>query len=416
MAKTVLCVDIGSSSLKAALIDQNGDVIAYSKQSFLFRYTNHAADEWLTALRSAATDLFARQSTSFITIDALCISGNGPTLVGESGETLSWSTPVPQTGKSLFISRILEFKKKFRMSWAFSKHIFSGPEYLIWKLTGNAVTILPEKRFEAAYWTKERLVGAGLTEEESNKLPPFVAPCAMAGTLLPEVAALFSAAIPTISTKIPVYCGAPDFIAALVGTNTLHSGALCDRAGSSEGLNLCTDRPVTGDNIRTLPSIIPNLWNASFLIPDSGSRFAAFKQKVERERGHSIKYQEFVDELLNSKDEEANDSLIDGKKIMEEISDEEKEGLEILIKAASGPGNPIPHEMVVTGGQAANDSWNQMKCNKSNIRINLPSCTDAELIGDAVFAFTGMGVYKSITEAASALCKVKKTYYPEENV
>ena len=128
MAKTVLCVDIGSSSLKAALIDQNGDVIAYSKQSFLFRYTNHAADEWLTALRSAATDLFARQSTSFITIDALCISGNGPTLVGETGETLSWSTPVPQTGKSLFISRILEFKKKFRMSWAFSKHIFSGPE------------------------------------------------------------------------------------------------------------------------------------------------------------------------------------------------------------------------------------------------------------------------------------------------
>lgn len=101
---------------------------------------------------------------------------------------------------------------------------------------------------------------------------------------------------------------------------------------------------------------------------------------------------------------------------MEEISNEEKEGLDILIRAASGPGTPAPHEMVVTGGQAANDSWNQMKCNKSNIRINLPSCTDAELIGDAVFAFTGMGVYKSIAEAASALCKVKKTYYPEENV
>jgi sugar (pentulose or hexulose) kinase len=415
MGKLLLCADIGTSSLKTALIDETGNVISYSRQPFLFRYTNHAADEWLTALRSASTELFARQSTSFETIDAICVSGNGPTLVADTGETLSWSVPVEQTGTSLFIPRILAFKKKFRMAWAYSKHIFSGPEYLIWQLTGNCVTILPEKRFASAYWNKEALIESGLTEEEIEKFPPFVPPCTMAGTLTAQVAALLSSAIPTISTKVPVYCGAPDFIAALVGTNTLHSGALCDRAGSSEGINLCTDSPVTGKDIRTLPSVIPGLWNASYLIPDSGTRFAAFKQKIERERGKTIKYSEFVAELIAAQTSADSDpSIAQGKTLMENIAAEVKQGVDILTNAAMGPGAPVPHEMAVTGGQAANDAWNQFKCNSVGIKVTLPSCNDAELLGDAVFALTGMGEYKSILDAAAALCKTAKVFIPQK--
>src|SRR5574344_2638641 len=374
MGKTILCADIGTSSLKTALIDETGAILAYSRQPFLFRYTNHAAEEWLTALRSAATELFAKQSTSFESIDAICVSGNGPTLVAETGETLSWSTPVEQTGASLFIPRILAFKKKFRMAWAYSKHIFSGPEYLIWQLTGNCVTMLPEKRFESAYWNHDALLQYGLTEEEASRFPPFVAPCSEAGCLTPQIAALFSAAIPTITTKVPVYCGAPDFIAALVGTNTLHSGALCDRAGSSEGINLCTDSPVTGENIRTLPSVIPGLWNASFLIPDSGTRFAAFKQKVERERGSTISYTNFVTELASTKVTDNTDVTIkQGKALMEEIATEVKKGVQTLSQAAAGPGVPAPHELAVTGGQAANSAWNQLKADTLGIKVVRPA-------------------------------------------
>ena len=413
MSKTILCADIGTSSLKTALIDETGEVLAYSRQPFLFRYTNHAAEEWLTALRSAATQLFATQSTSFTSIDAICVSGNGPTLVAETGETLSWSTPVEQTGTSLFIPRILAFKKKFRMAWAYSKHIFSGPEYLIWQLTGNCVTILPEKRFESAYWNHEALLQYGLTEEEASRFPPFVAPCTKAGNLTPQIAALFSAAIPTITTHVPVYCGAPDFIAALVGTNTLHAGALCDRAGSSEGINLCTDTPVTGEKIRTLPSVIPGLWNASYLIPDSGTRFAAFKQKVERERGSTISYTNLVTELASTKVTDNTDVTIkQGKALMEEIATEVKKGVQTLSQAAAGPGVPAPHELAVTGGQAANSAWNQLKADTLGIKVVLPACTDAELLGDAIFALTGMGVYKSILDAAAALTKTTKSFKP----
>ena len=416
MSKTILCADIGTSSLKTALIDETGAVLAYSRQTFLFRYTNHAAEEWLTALRNAATQLFATQSTSFTSIDAICVSGNGPTLVADTGETLSWSVPVEQTGTSLFIPRILAFKKRFRMAWAYSKHIFSGPEYLIWQLTGNCVTILPEKRFESAYWNHDALLQYGLTEEEASRFPPFVAPCSEAGCLTPQIAALFSAAIPTITTKVPVYCGAPDFIAALVGTNTLHSGALCDRAGSSEGINLCTDSPVTGENIRTLPSVMPGLWNASFLIPDSGTRFAAFKQKVERERGKKLSYSEFVTELVSSEITSTTDDTVkQGKALMEEIAQEVQKGVQTLSVVATGPGVPAPHRMVVTGGQAANDSWNQLKADLLGIRVELSSCADAELLGDAIFALTGLGVYKSISEAADTLIKTAKTYYPHHS-
>ena len=38
-----------------------------------------------------------------------------------------------------------------------------------------------------------------------------------------------------LESGIPVYCGGPDFVAALIGTDTLQKGAICDRCGSSEG-------------------------------------------------------------------------------------------------------------------------------------------------------------------------------------
>lgn len=404
MSTTILCADIGTSSLKTAFIDETGKILAYARKTFLFRYTEHAAEEWMNSLKALCTEMTLQLGGNTPVIEGICISGNGPTLVGETGETLLWNAPVEQKGPSLFIPRIIAFKNKYRMAWAFGKYIFSGPEFLIWKLTENAVTILPEERFISAYWTKEELINAGLTEKETEKLPPFVAPGTCAGSLCAKAAEFILPSLPGLSPDAKVYCGAPDFIAALIGTNTLVPGALCDRAGTSEGINLCTEKPVTADNIRTLPSVIPGLWNASILIPDCGSRFALYKQKIERMTARtSIPYPEFIKEILSDEKCQENPSLLEGRSLMQIILDELKDGFECLKNAALENGCTLPVKMTVTGGQAKNDIWNKMKSEALGIELVVPECTDSELTGDAILALTSMGIFDSIQSAADKI-------------
>ncbi|MBP5436960.1 MAG: hypothetical protein J6Y30_03145, partial [Treponema sp.] len=423
---SVFCADIGTSSLKAALIDFSGRVLAFSRVQFGLFYTDHVAGEWLGALRKALGDCiasgtsgsfanagasgtgtsgadicatagisvlsantaasgtgtagtsgsFANAGASYtgtsganicdtadtsvlfanagasgkdtqISIDAICISGNGPTLCGRDGQTLLWNADICDTAgtsvlsanagasgtgtsgadicatagtavlsanagasgtavssantKSLYIPRILGFAKRFPSYWQQKDcTVFSGPEYLIYLLTGKALSILPEERFLEAYWSKSGFEEAGLSTKDAEiamqKLPPFVPPASIAGTLTKEAASFLGG----IKDGIPVVCGAPDFISALVGTNTLRAGLFCDRAGSSEGINLCTSKPVVGQGIRTLPSIIPGLWNASVLLPESGERFSAYREKISRLYARPISLDEMVQILLQS--------------------------------------------------------------------------------------------------------------------
>ncbi|HBB13100.1 MAG TPA: hypothetical protein DCZ76_02365 [Treponema sp.] len=523
---SVFCADIGTSSLKAALVDFSGRVLAFSRVQFGLFYTDHAAGEWLGALRKAlagcisfvggGADICATAGTgvSFantgasgqgtqISIDAICISGNGPTLCGVDGKTLLWNadlgagaagtgcssgtgsadicatastantdvsfantgasdtagtsgtaassansgisgntanicatagtanicaaanTAVPSANtKSLYIPRILGFAKKFPSYWQQKDcTVFSGPEYLIYLLTGASVSILPEKRFLEAYWSREAFKEAGLSAEDAEdamqKLPSFVPPASIAGSLTKTAAEFLCSgegecAVGLVKDGIPVVCGAPDFISALVGTNTLRAGLFCDRAGSSEGINLCTSKPVAGQGIRTLPSIIPGLWNASVLLPESGERFCAYKEKISRLYARPISLDEMVQILLESDGSLAE--LDQGKYLMLQTAMMVRDGLNALRRAAeeSGAVPALKTEMTVTGGQAENALWNQMKANVTGYTLYTQSLVHAELTGDAVFALLALGLYKDIHSAAAAVCKREVCYEPQE--
>ena len=451
---SVFCADIGTSSLKAALVDFSGRVLAFSRVQFGLFYTDHAAGEWLGALRKAlagcisfvggGADICATAGTgvSFantdasgqgtqISIDAICISGNGPTLCGVDGKTLLWNASLPNSTdsiptntRSIYIPRILGFAKKFPSYWQQKDcTVFSGPEYLIYLLTGASVSILPEKRFLEAYWSREAFKEAGLSAEDAEdamqKLPSFVPPASIAGSLTKTAAEFLcggegECAVGLVKDGIPVVCGAPDFISALVGTNTLRAGLFCDRAGSSEGINLCTSKPVVGQGIRTLPSIIPGLWNASVLLPENGERFCAYKEKISRLYARPISLDEMVQILLESDGSLAE--LDQGKYLMLQTAMMVRDGLNALRRAAeeSGAVPALKTEMTVTGGQAENALWNQMKANVTGYTLYTQSLVHAELTGDAVFALLALGLYKDIHSAAAAVCKREVCYEPQE--
>lgn len=410
MEQTVLAVDIGTSSLKAAFVSEKGKISAFSRRPFFLCNTEHASKEWLPAFQNALQDLVSQSPE--IRPSGICVSGNGPTLVAQSGETLLWNEKVVQLkSSSLFIPRLLAFKDKFSDVWKKSGLVYSGPEYFLWLLTGESCTILPEKRFESAYWNKQLLLESGFSNDEINKLPSFTEPSHKVAGLSRKASSFLGVEEFGIKEGLPVFCGTPDFISALVGTATVKPGVLCDRAGSSEGLNFCTAVPLEGEKIRTLPSVVPELWNASVLLPDSGSKFDSFKLKIERELGSQIEYSVLVQEIIGN--DGTNASLDQGKYLMIQTALNLKDALGILKDAAAKKRIPFPDEMRVAGGQAKSALWNQMKADITGMKISVPYCPDAELLGDAAFAFTALKVFPNLVCASESLFSKAETFYPQ---
>lgn len=420
MSKVLLCVDIGTSSLKTAFITPEGSVLSYARVGFSgsgVRGEKQAqpvpfdGSLWIIALQKAFSQL--RIDSPQAELLGVCISGNGPTLATESGKVLLWNHSIPShiqeqvfkelaptLRSSIFIPRLKLFQTVFPRQWQSSSVILSGPEYLIWRLTDTAATILPEQRYTQAYWTEQHLSQADI---DKKKLPPFVSPGTMAGGVTQEASTRTG-----IPQGTPVFCGAPDFIVALIGTNTLHPGAICDRAGSSEGINLCLAINPTEiiqnygiEGLRILPSVIPDLWNASVLLPSSGSQFSALKRAV----APHMDYPHFVEALLR-------DPSLDKKSFfyMEDIALKVKDGFEKLSLLAHLTGTPLPTTLCTAGGQAKNPRWLEYKSRVMHIPIETTTCPDSELMGDAILAYTHMGLFSNLQEGAEKLVQTACRY------
>lgn len=380
MSDAILCVDIGTTSLKAAFITPNGEVVSFC--SVPIEESQNTASLWYGAFFQAVCELKGQctlAGKAIGPIDKIVISGNGPTVVSDDGYTVFWNedladVKVPddaEVRKSLFVPKILALKKRNKKSYKKSRWIFSGPEYLIYVLTGEAVTILPEERFKPAYWNEQVCKTCGIDFE---KLPPFVGIGDVCGTMHKQILAELTCCGDDVlfSPDCEVIAGGPDFIVALIGTGTLRAGRLCDRCGSSEGLNFCTDRPVTGEGLRTLPSVVPGLWNVSYLIPNSG-----------------------------------------------ELSDDERldaveKGVNTLKAAAEAAGIPFPSEMAVTGGQTNDELLLKEKAQRLNMKILRPKNNFAhcELLGDLCAGVMEIDYFKSLQEAADFIVKLE----PYENL
>lgn len=399
MEQTVFCIDIGTSSIKTALISPGGEVLSAAR--FRFPKKPRRVSHWIDAYHLALRALKPEKSAV-----AVVVSGNGPTLVGTDEEhrataLLLWNDPAAvsiqdqYSGPSLFIPRLLEFSRKFPREYANAHRILSGPEYLILALTGNAVTILPEKRFEPVYWTDAALAEVNL---HASKMPPFIP----VGTIAGET---------TLGSRknIPVIAGGPDFFVALAGTGAFEPGRACDRAGTSEGLNICIEHPLQHPGIRVLPSLLPAYWNASWLLPDSGATFHDYR-KSSGESGKP--YPELMREILESPSAlPGHKNEHPGRSVVEHIGFSVRQGIDTL-ESATGH----TPDFFLSGGQARNELWNQMKADITGHTFILTATADGELMGDAVMASPVLGWYPSIQSASHALVRECRRFQPDREL
>jgi xylulokinase len=436
MAGNILCIDIGSSSLKGALIDFEGHERAFARETYPRKDSGVSAVDWENALTLVLGRLFAWEG--ILELNALCVSGNGPTLVplthgGEALEPLHWYNAPPWPGDipkpspaSLFLPHAAWFHRERPRDYRRTRYLFSSQEWLSYRLGGEAVTVLPSAAYEPYYWDQEQCRALGL---DMAKFPPFVKLGSPLGRVSAAAARRFA-----LPQGVPIIAGGPDFIMALIGLGALEPGIVCDRAGTSEGINVCSAVPLKTGELRVLPHVVEGFWNIGALIPDSGRLFEWFRALTGQEgRDYGSILEEifpregwfpappgpetlFFPKILPAG--KTGGAFIApsgfpgrtgfGRAVVEAIGFQVRSALETL----AGHGFPVG-EMRLCGGQGKSPRWNRAKADISGCVLLVPEIIDGELAGDAAAALPALGEAADLREASSRVLHIAGQVIPD---
>ena len=418
--------------MKGGLISDEGYLFSYHKVRFphkvLAGQGDFSARLWMEGLSEIIEAVGSGR------ISAVAISGTGPTMVpvgaggAVSGPVLLWhlnqSAGMDKTS-SYYLPKIKWLQENDPASYEKAELFLSCPEFLMYQLSGEPVMVSPHRDFLPYIWDDASFERLGL---EGRKFPPIVNMGTVAGKVSSD---------PLLKTALPpgvpiVACGS-DFMASLIGTGAVYPGRICDRAGTSEGLNYCCGHSINDPHLRELPHAVEGLFNVSAILSSTGSLFEWYRQLTGQE---SFQYHETMEGVNGTSIEQDHPVFFPnlkqggflwefsngmftgldpgqgkfelGRAVMEAIGFAVRRGLEIF------ESHDLPvRELRISGGQGKSRVWNQMKADITGKAILIPEVEDAELLGDACLASVALGRFPDIAAASDSMVQIKHEILPD---
>jgi len=448
----LLTIDIGTSSFKSAIWDFEGNRIAFSAIPLSISLNDglrHEADsaQWLRAFEDSCRRLGAE--TPLTAVEAVVISGNGPSLTPVFGNGAGdFRVPAASArlwldrraakaaeqvsalvggfvDASFFLPKALDIKTNEPQLYAKTKHFLGCPELLAFALTGEARTVFPSDGFERWFWNDSILDRLAL---DRDKFPPFIRPGEAFGGLATQCAARFG-----LKPDIPVISGGPDFFAAILGSGVIQPGQVCDRAGTSEGINACTTTRIIDERLMSYSHPVRPFFNLSGIVSTTGKaiewardllgvqtpdNFCTLAQTAQPGAGGLV----FVPYLAGERAPIWNPSAraaLRGLTLSTGRAEFARSVLEgicfaicdiISIMEESGA---VVDELRIAGAASGNDILNQIKADITQKRILVPQHKEAEQLGLAIIGSHALGKFSSFSEAAAGLVRIEKTFHPD---
>jgi xylulokinase len=436
-------VDIGTSSFKAAIFDYDGKRLSFASVPLSI---DAECSQWLKAFEDCC-----RKLGNLSKVEAIVISGNGPSLVpvleepkaGREGVSVAadkarlWldrravkyqeEVTAVMGGfvdACFFLPKILMIKNEKNELYRRTKYFLGVPEYLAFALTGNARTVFPSDGYDRWFWNDCVLEKLNL---DADKFPPFIRPGDAFGTITPLAADFFG-----FAKNIPVITGGPDFVAAIIGCGVMEPSQACDRSGSSEGINLCTQKKVEDKRLMSYGHPVNSHWIVSGIINTTGKAiewcrdffglssyedFFALASMSKSGSGGLVFNPYLAGERAPIWDPQAR-ALWRGISLSSTRSDFANsvlEGIGFAIRDVLGvmeENGACAKQLRVTGRLAGIESLNQIKADITGKEILVPVQKETELLGLAITGSCFMGKFASFAEASSAMVQIEKKYEP----
>jgi len=443
----ILVCDIGTSSLKAGIIDDSGKLVCFKKVAVASFAPAFRADDWTKAFMKAAR---AFPSGARRKLRAIGISGQGPTLVpldrrDQPFKPLFWFDGNGTAGTastSYFLPLVNAFRKNDPVAFDNSRVFLPCPEFLCFRLTGEKVANIPHAGFVPYYWSVADIQALGF---ETWIFPPLKNSADPVAGLSARSAA--GAGIPA---RIPVFCTGPDFLAAALGAAAHLPGRANLRGGTSETLNLVCDSPeierrkhLPGslpESVRVVPGFSADTANISLFHRNIGRLHALLAGELFSGRRRLDGFCEAAFTALPGSDglkfvPPANPGVrMTSISLTECFSDaagnrggriftRENLARAFLEYAAAGISGSCRElsafglevkELRVSGGLSKCEAYNRIKARTTGLPVVVPLVRDAELLGNAAVAMAGLGDYADPQEASSALFRAETVIMPND--
>lgn len=475
--KLILSVDLGTTALKAALFDFNGNMVSDATQeySLLTPKTNFVEadpDIYIKSLKAALNRMSAENN--LMDIEAIGFSAQGETLffVDENGNALRnaivWMDNRADSQAEFLRNKFSE-EECYRVTGQVSiepcwpapkvlwvkenepeifnktKKILLIEDYIIAKLTGRYVTegsLLTSTEYwdinTKEYWP-QMLDAIGITKEH---LPEIMESGEVVGKILPQAAKELG-----INPNATVCTGCLDQAAGAIGVGNIHEGVFSENIGAALAICVPTSK-ITLDPNRQMPVHY-------FALPDTYMMhtFTTGGMTLRWFRDAFCIMETAVAELINessydmlSKEAETVPPGAEGLIMLPHLSGSMApdvnskakgvyfgftlkhkkahfiraimESIGFIIRrnidALEAMGISVA-EIRSLGGGSKSAVWNQIKSDITGKTMYTMKCKEAACLGAAILAGKAIGVFPSIEEACKKMVSVEAVYTPNQD-
>lgn len=460
-----LGVDIGTSGVKASVVDARGEVLASAYRRFRilglernYRELDPAAiaEGAKSAIREAAATsgrtefdliLVSSLGEAIIPVDAQgrhlmnCIVGSDR----RGAEELEWlcglippARLVDITGLNLSViyslNKILYLRAHHPEIYSRVWKFFLVTDYFVHLLTGEAVVDYSMASRTLAFdlgkraWSEEILSAADVGPELFSR--PVLAGT-VAGTVLPSVAAELG-----ISAGTRVAIGAHDHICNALGVGAVGSGQCSNAVGTTEGITAILGGRlgsglVAGNNISCEPFVVDDMYNTVawhntagamvnwFLNMHYGTERTAEQTdailaELNRESGHEpsplLVLPHFSGATAGAMDDKSKGAILgltlgtSRKDLFRALLEGACFECRLIVDALRDAAIPVD-QIYVSGGGSKSRFWMQAKADILGMPVTVAREANSGALGASVLASVVCGHYGSLGDAAQAIIK-----------
>lgn len=448
----LLGIDIGTTSLKAAVFDGNGKRLSVKSVDYTLDtdaetgFIEFDADAYIKMCKDVIAELEAECGK----IDALSVDTQGETLIladengnalcpavvwldnravdeaeaikAEFGNKLVYEvTGQPEITAGWPASKLLWFKKNKPEIFANTKKIFMLEDWVLYKLSGEFVTE-PTIQSSTTYfdvttkmWWPKMLDYIGI---DADKLPKIVPSASVVGEY----------------NGIKVVSGALDQIAGTIGCGVTNESVISEMTGTIMAICVMTDKMPEYNPDSIIPCHMHAIDGKYCLILWSSTAGMALKW-FKNNFSENFKFSEldrlaedvpagcdglsmlpyFTGSTMPKYNPDAK-AVFAGitlshtrghfaRSIMEAIAYTLKQDLDYV-------GAEKVNEIRITGGGASSPLWAQIKADVTGRVLHGLAEGETACLGGAIMAAVGIGLYDNVSAAADAVVKTKGEYKP----